>query len=162
LIIRKSNKLALLLLSAGIFIWLSFDWLGEYMDFTSNKQLREASFGVYLVLLISLFKLFFDFYLIYIKRAHVEITNKGILDKTNLTNECFYTWNEINKVIVLNGLLCEGLKITHKINIVSGDSYFTSSDAIIIKELSISNKQMSKLKLILKKYAQINSIKRST
>ena len=140
-------------LGAGILIWLSFNWLGEYIDFTSNKQLRDAHFGVYLVLILSFFKFIFDFYLIYIKRAHVEITDKGIFDKTRLTNESFYAWSEIVKVKVLDGLLCEGLKIIHKKNIISENSYFTTNDAIIIKELTISDKEISKLKLILKKYA---------
>jgi len=69
-----------MLLGVSILIWLSFDWMGEYIDFTANKQLREARFGVYLILIASFFK-----------------------------------------------------------------------DAIIIKELTISNKEISKLKLILKK-----------
>jgi len=153
LIIRKSTKLALMPLGAGILIWLSFNWLGEYIDFTSNKQFRDAHFGVYLVLILSFFKFIFDFYLIYIKRAHVEITDKGILDKTLLTNQNFYDWSEIVKVEVLNGSLCEGLKIVHKKNIISGSSYFTTNDAIIIKELTISDKEASKLKLMLKKHA---------
>ena len=152
MIIRKSTKLALLPLGAGIFIWLSFNWLGEYIDFTSNKQLKDAHYGVYLVLILSFFKFIFDFYLIYIKRARVEITDKGILDKTRLTNESFYAWSEIVKVNVINGTLCEGLKIVHKENIISENSYFTTNDAIIIKELTISDKEAAKLKLILKKH----------
>ena len=114
LIIRKSIKLALMPLGAGVLLLLAFNWLSEYLDFSSNQYLRDVSFGIYLLLILSFLKFIYDFYLIYIKRAHVEVTDKGILDKTMPVNESFYAWCEIKNVKVKNGLFCEGLKVIYR------------------------------------------------
>jgi len=143
-------------------IFIAFNWLDGYLDFTSNNYIRDARFGIYLLLPLAFLKFVIDFYLIYIKHSHVEITNEGILDKTSPLNENFYAWSDIVNVEVISGLLCDGLKVIYKKNMISENSLFTTNDAIVIKELSISGNEASRLKLVLKKHALIEHVQNNT
>jgi len=155
--IKKSFKLALIPLVIAISIFLFFYMYGDYLNLESTKSGRDAQYGAYLVLVITSYKFLLDFYLIYIKHAHVEITDKGILDKTSLIHENFYAWSEIINVSVINGSVCEGLEVVSKINVISDSQSYITYDTTIIKELIISKREKTLIKAIIKKYLQVES-----
>lgn len=155
--IKKSFKLAWIPLVIAILIFLFFNMYGDYLNLESTQFGRNAQYGAYLVLVISSFKFLLDFYLIYIKCGHVEITDEGVLDRTSLIHENFYAWSEIINVNVINGSVCEGLEVVSKINVVSDSSSYITYDTTIIKELRISNHEKTLINAIFKKYLQIES-----
>lgn len=162
MIIKKSIKLSLKLLIIGVLIFLFIYQYSEFFNLSATQYGRNAQFGAYLALIISVIKFIFDFYLIYIKHAHVEITDEVILDKTMPLNEKFYAWSEIVNVIVLNGFFCEGLRITFKKDIISGGSINSTYDSVDIKELKISSREKSTIGIICRKHVQIGSTKNNT
>ena len=159
--INKSFKLAVIPLLIAISIFIFFYMYGDYLNLGSTKYGRDAQYGVYILLVITFFKFILDFYLIYIKRAHVEITDKGILDKTQLIHENFYAWSEIINIKVVTGSLCDGLEVVSKIKVLSDSSSYSSYDTAIIKELKISNREKPKIRAIFKKYLQVESSPKS-
>lgn len=111
----------------------------------ASHEWREVQFGAPLLLAVALIKFGVDLYVVYVRRARVQIDEEGVRECARGKDGELYRWDEIIDLRLEPGPLYTTLELVYRTKVLEGDCVVDSAAIMRIRELTLSREERGRV-----------------